>query len=146
MKGKLRIGDKTGEIQASAGGEGFHHSAPSLQSEPGAIVEGEFSGGDVEVDSGRDDPQPDHSQPVSRSAMGVGHGQEGRDDKVSGGKTDEERLHLHPLVQTESGSSQGRRNVDGEQADRADPSPQSDIENKTTPTPSISRGGESEST
>lgn len=139
MKGKLsRIGDKTGEIQASAGAEGFYHSAPSPQSEPDVIAEGESSEGDIEVELGKDDPQP---------AMGIGHGQGGSDDKVSGRMTDQERLHLHPLVQTESGSSQGRRDADGKQAaDRADPSPQLDIENRTTPTPSISRGGESEST
>ena len=148
VKDKLsKIGDKTGEIEASAGDEGFYHSAPPPQSEPGVIAEGESSEGDIEVELGKDDPQPGNSRSVSRSAVGIGHGQEGSDDKVSGRKTGRGRLRLHPLVQTESGSSQGRRDVDGKQAaDQADPSPQLDIENKTTPTPSISRDGESEST
>ena len=126
---------------ANAVGEGSYHSALSLQSEPGSVVRGELGGG-IKVGAGKDDPQPDDSRSVSRSALGVGES----DDKAGRGETSQKRLHLHPHIQAESGSSQGRRSVDGKQADKADPPPQPDIGNKTTPAPSISRGGESEST
>ena len=130
------------EKGANAGGEGSYRSALSLQSEPGIVVDGEFRGGDIKVSAGKEDPQPDGSRSVSRSALGVGES----DDKAGGGETSQKRIHLHPHIQAESGSSQGRRSVDGKQADKADPPPQPDIGNKTTPAPSISRGGESEST
>jgi hypothetical protein len=142
VKDKLsKIGHKTEKIQTNAGGERFYHSGLSPQSEPDAVVEGEFRVGNIE-----DDPQPDHSRPVSRLAVGIGHDQGGSDDKASGGETGQDRLYLHPHVQAESGSGQGRKDVDGRQVDQADPSPKPDIENETTPTPSISRGGESKST
>ena len=132
------------EKGANAGGDGSNRSALSLQSEPGIVVDGEFRRGDIKVSAEKDDPQPDDSRSVSRSALGVRES----DDKAGGGETSKKRLHLRPHVQAESGSSQGRRGVDGKQADRADSPPQSDIRNKPTPAPSISRarGGESEST
>jgi len=143
VKDKLsKIVDGPEKGGANPGGEGFYRSALSSQSEPGIVVEGEFRGGDIKVGVGKDEPQPDDARSVSRSAMGI----EESDGKASGGETSQRRLHLHPHVQAESGSSQGRRSIDGKQADRVDPPPQPDIEDKTMPTPSISRGGESEST
>ena len=145
MKDKLsKIVHRPDKGGANAGGEGSYRSALSLQSEPGIVVDGEFRGGDIKVSTRKDDPQPDDSRSVSRSALGVGES----DDKAGGGETSQKRIHLHPHIQAESGSSQGRRSVDGKQADKADPPPQPDIGNKTTPAPSISRarGGESEST
>ena len=127
------------------GGEGLDHSTLSLQSEPAAVMEGELRE-DIEASVGKGNLRRDNSRFISRSAVEIGHGQGGSDDKASGGETNQNRLHLDPRVQAESGSSQPRADVDGKQADQADPPPQSDIRNKTTLAPSISRGGESKST
>ena len=127
---------------ANAGGDGSYRSALSSQSEPGSVVEGDLGGGGIKVGAEKDDPQPDDSRSVSRSALGVGES----DDKAGAGETSQKRLHLRPHVQAESGSSQGRRGVDGQQADRADPPPQSNIRNKTMSILAIFRGGKSEST
>ena len=143
MKDKLsKIVHRPEKGGANAGGDGSNRSALSSQSEPGSVVEGDLGGGGIKVGAEKDDPQPDDSRSVSRSALGVGES----DDKAGAGETSQKRLHLHPHIQAESGSSQGRRSVDGKQADKADPPPHSDIGNKTTPAPSISRGGESGST
>ena len=148
MKDKLsKIGDKTDKTQGSASGEGFDRSVLSLQSEPGIVVGGEFRGGDTKVSVGKDDPQPDDSRSVSRSAVGIGHDvQGGSDDKASGAETSQKHLHPHPHVQTEGGSSRERRDADGKRVDRADPPPRLDIVNVETSSLSISQGGESEST
>ena len=146
MKDKLsKIVHRTEKGGANTGGEGSYRSALSVQSEPGIVVEGELGGGEIKVGVGKDDPQPDDVQSVSPSAEGISHDQGESDDKASGGETSKKHLHPHPHMQAESGSSQGRRSVDGQQADRADPPPQSDIE-KSTPIPSILRGGVSEGT
>jgi len=146
MKDKLGIGDKPERTGADVGGKRPYLSALSSQSEPGIVVEGEFRGGDIKIGAGKDDPRPGDSQSVSRrSAVGTGHDLGGSDDNTYGGETDQSRLHPQSRLQAESGSSRERRDVDGKKADRVDPPPQSDIGNRT-PTPSISRGGESEST
>ena len=125
-------------------GGGFYHSGLSSQSEPG--IAGGGLGGDIRVGGGKDDPRPDESLPVSRSAVEIGDDQGGSDDKTSGGEIGQKYLHPHPHVQAESRSSQERRDVDGKRTGRADLPPQSGIGNESTPTPSISRGGESKST
>ena len=145
MKDKLStIGDKTARGQANPGGEGPDHPTLSLQSEPGVTVGGEFRGGDIKVSVGKDDPRPDDLQSVSRSAVGVGHGQGASDDKASG-ETSQRDLHPHPHVQTEGKSSQAAEDVDRKGADQSDPPPQSDVGNKT-PVLSTSRAEEPEST
>ena len=146
VKGKLsKIRKRPERGSADAGGEGFNRSAPSSQSEPGIVVGGESSGGDVEASGREDDPRPDDSRSVSRSAVGVGHGQGESDDKTSGGEITQKYLHPHPHVQTGSGSGGEMRDVDGKRVDKLDPLPQSDIGNGT-PTPSTSRVGEPGST
>ena len=105
----------------------------------------EFSGGDIKAGGGKDDPRPDDSRSVSRSAVGIGHGQEESDDKASGGENRQEGLHPHPHVQTDSGSIREMRDVGGKRVDQVDPPPQPGIENKTL-TLSASRVGEPEST
>lgn len=141
MKIKLsKIGDRLEGRQADAGGQGFDRSALSLQSEPGIVVGGEFRGGDIKVGIGKEDPRPDDSRSISRSLVGIGHNQEGSDDKASEGETNQKLLHPHSHVQTEGGSSRERRDVDAEKVDRVDPSSRSDI------TPSTSRAGGSEGT
>ena len=69
----------------------------------------------------------------------------GSDDNAYGRETGQSRPHPQPNLQAESESSQEKRDVDGKKADRVDPLPQSDVGNRA-PTPSILRGGESEST
>jgi len=125
-------------------GEGFYRSGVSSQSEP-CIVEGELRE-DPGISGGKDDPRPGNSLPISRSAVEIGDGQGGSDNKTSGGEIGHKHLHPHSHVRIESESSLEKRDVDGKRASRADLPPQSDIGNESTPTPSISRGGESEST
>jgi len=143
VKHKLKIGDKPERKGPNIGGEGLSRSALSSQSEPGIVVEGEFRGGGTKVGVGKDDPRPDDSQSVSRSVVGTGHGLGGGDDNADRGKTS---LHPHPCVQAESGSSGEGGDAGGRRTDQADPPPQSDVGDEVTPTPSISRGGESQST
>ena len=72
MKGKLsKIGKRLERGSANVGGEGFDRSASSSQSEPVIVVGDEFRGGDIKDSGGKDDPQPDDSRFVSRSAVGV---------------------------------------------------------------------------
>ena len=125
-------------------GGGFYHSGVSSQSEPG--IAGGGLGGDIGVGGRKDDPRPDESLPVSRSAVEIGDYQGGSDDKTSGGEIDQKHLHPHPHVQVESGSSQKKRDVGGKRAGQANLLPQSGIGNESTPAPSISRGGKSEGT
>ena len=139
------IGNKTKKQGTGVGGEGLDHSTLSLRSEPAVVMEGEL-GGDTEVGVGKGNLRRDDLRFYSQSAVEMGHGQGGSDDKAGRGDTNQNRLHLHPHVQAESGSSQPRTDVDGKQADQVDPPPQSDIWNKTTLAPPISRGGESKST
>ena len=139
------IGNRVKKQGTGVGGGGLDHPVLSLQSEPAIVVEGELRG-DIEAGVGKYDLRRDDSRFVSQSAVEIGHGQGGCDNKAYGGETNWNRPHLHPHVQAESGSSQGMRDVDGKGADRADPPPRSDIGNKTTPAPSIFRGGVSEST
>jgi len=146
VKNKLsRVKDKPERGGANVGGQGLSRSALSSQSEPGIAVEGGSRGGDIKVGVGKDDPRPDDSQSVSRSVVGTGHDLGGSDDNVNRGETGQKLLHPHPHTELEDGSSQERRDVEGKKADQVDPPPQSDIGNRT-PTPSTSRGGESEST
>jgi len=146
VKHKLsKIGDKPNR-GVNVGGEGLYRSALSSQSEPGIVVGGEFRGGDTKVGVGEDDPRPDDSHSVSRSAVVTGHDLEGNDANANGGETNQKRLHPHPHTELECGSSQERRDVDGKKADRVDPPLHSDIGNRTTITPSISQGVEYEST
>jgi len=143
VKHKLsKIGDKPERGEPNVGGEGLHHPGLSSQSEPSLAVEGEFRG-DTKVGAGKDDPRPDDSQSVSRSVVGTGHDLGGSDDNANGGGTGQKRLHPHTEFQ--GGSSQERRDVDGRKADRVDPPPRSDIGDETILTPSVLRGGESES-
>ena len=122
MKTKLsKIGNRLERRQPDAGGQGFDRSALSLQSEPGIVVGGECKGGDIKVGIGKEDPRPDDSRSISRSLVGMGHDQEGSDDKASEG------------------------DVDGKRTDQVDPPPPSDIRNKS-PISSASRVGESKST
>jgi len=145
VKHKLsNVGDKP-EGGANVGGEELSRSGLSSQSEPGIAVDGGSRGGGIKVGVGEDDPRPDDSQSVSRSVVGTGHDLERSDDNADGGETGQRRLHPHRHTELEGGSSQERRDVDGKKADRVDPPPQSDIGSRT-PTPPISRGGESEST
>ena len=143
VKDKLSsIGDKTARGQANLGGEGFDHPTFSLQSEPGVVVGGEFRG-NTKVSVGKDDPRPDNLQSVSRSAVGVGHGQGASEDEASG-ETNQKDLHPNPHVQTEGGSTREAEDVDREGADQGDPPLRSDVGNKTL-TPSVSRIEEPES-
>jgi len=142
---RSNIGDKPEGGGANVGGEGLSSSALSSQSEPGIVVGDEFRGGDIKIGVGKNDPRPDDSQSVSRSAVVTGHDLGGSDDNANRGETSQTRLHPHPHTELEGGSSQERRDVEGKKADRVDPPPQSDIGNRT-PTPSTSGGGESEST
>jgi len=134
--GLSKIRKKREGSVVNVGGEGFDHSALSLQSGPDIVAEGEVRGEDSGA-SGREDnpaPRPDDSESMSPSVAGRGHDLGGSDDHVSGGETDRRGLHLDPHVRTETGSGQeGRDQVD---------TLQSDIRNRT-PTP-ILRGGESE--
>ena len=125
-------------------GEELYRSGISSQSGPG-IVEDELRG-DPGTSGGKDDPRPGDSLPVSRSAVEIGDDQGGSDDETSGEEIGQKHLHPHPHVQVESGSSQEKSDVDGKRAGRANLPPQSGIGNESTPTPSISRGGESEGT
>jgi len=146
VKGKLsKIGDKPESGGANVGGEGLYRSALSSQSEPGIAVGGGSKGDNTKVGVGKDDQRPVDSQSVSRSMVGTGYDLGGSDDNADGGETGQKRLHPHPHTELEGGSSQERRDVEGKKTDQVDPLPQSDIRNRT-PTLSISRGGESEST
>ena len=145
VKGKLsKMGKRPERGSADAGSEGYDRSTLSSQSEPGIVVGGE-SRGDIKLSGGKDDPRPDDSRSVSRSAVGIGHDQGGSDDKASGGETSQKGLHPHPHVQTDSGSSREMKDVEGKRVDKAILPPQSDIEN-SAPIPSTSRVGEPEST
>ena len=143
VKGKLsKVGEKGENKQPNTVGEGFNHSALSLQSEPGIVAGGEFREGDVEV-SGEGDPQPEDSPSISRSAVEVGHDQGGSDEDAHGGETSQ-NLHPHPHVQAESRFS---RDVGGERADRTDlPPAQPGVGSGSTSIPPVSRAGETEST
>ena len=146
MKHKLsKIGDKPDRGGANVGGEGLYRSALSSQSEPVIAVGDGSRGGDIKVGVGEDGPRPGDPQSDSRSAVVRGHNLGGSDDNANGGETSQKRPHPHPHTELKGGSSQERRDVDGKKADRVDPPPQSDIGNRS-PTPSASRGGESEST
>ena len=142
VKGQLsKIGDKPEGISANVSGEGSDRPIISFQPRLGIVVEDNFRG-DIEVGAGEDDPGADDSRSVSGSVVGIGHDQGGSDDEASG-EISQKGLHPSRQVQTESGSSR-ERNVDGQGANRVDPPLQSDI--GTTPSPSIMRGGETEST
>ena len=107
---------------------------------------GEFGGGDVKIDTGKDDPRPDNPLPMSRSAVEIGHDQGGSDNKVSGGEISQKYLHPHLHVQTGNGSGREREDADRKGADGADTpgTLRSDIGNAATPIPCISRGGETD--
>lgn len=142
-KDKLsKIGGRAEEIRANAGGDGLYRLASPSQSEPAIAVEDEFKGG-PEVGGGRVDPWSSGSLSVSRSAVEIGHAREENDDKAGGCGTGQKALHPHSYVQVENRSSRGKRIVGGEQAGRAD-LPRSDIEEETTPAPSIFSAGGSE--
>ena len=142
-KDKLsKIGGRTEEIQANAGGDGLYHPVLSSRSEPAIVVEDELEG-DPEDGGGRGDPQPGGSLSVSLSAVEIGDTQGESDHKADGGGTCEEGLHPHSYVQAESESSREKGIVCGERAGRAD-IPQSDTEKETTSAPSVFRVGESE--
>ena len=137
-KDKLsKIGKGPERGSTDAGSEGYDRSTLSSQSEPGIIVGGESRGGDIKLSGGKDDPRPDDSRSVSRSAVGIGCDQGENDDEASG-EASQKGLHPHSHVQTDSGSSREMSNVDGKRIDKLDPPPQSDIGNSTS-TPSISR-------
>ena len=139
------IFDKTKRRGSNVGGGEFTHPTLSLQSEP-AIAAGGGLGGDTRASFGTDDPRRDDSLSVSRSAVGIGHG-EGEDDRASGGEASKKYLHPHSRVQAESRSSQERKDIDEKRAGRVDPPlrPESDI-GERTPAPSIPRDSGSEST
>ena len=141
-----KIGDRPERRGANVGGEGTHRSALPSQSEPGIVVEGEFRGGDIRVGDGNDDPPLDNSRPISRSVAGAGCDLGRSDDNADGGETGQEGLHPHPHMELESGSSRERRDAGRNTADQLDPPPQSEVGSGTTRIPSVSRGGESEST
>ena len=139
VKEKLsKIGDGTDKRRVNVGGEGFNHSALSLQSEPGVVVGGEFG-------VGKDDLRPDDSRSVSQSVVGTGLGQGGSDD-MAGGEINQQHLHPRPYVQTGSGSGRERMDADGKRAGRANPPLQLDVGDAGTLIPSISRGSETKST
>ena len=142
MKNKLsKIGDQPASGGTSVGGEGSVRTALSLRSEPGITAEAGVGGGNSKVGGVEDDPRPGDSQSVSlRSVVGTGHDLGGSDDNVSGRETGQSRPYLQSNLQTESECIHEKRD-----ADRVDSPPQSNVGDRT-PTPSISRGGESEST
>ena len=140
---KIGKGPERGSTDADS--EGFDRSTLSSQSEPGIVVGDESRGGEMKVGGGKDDPRPDDSQPVPRSAVGIGHDQGESDDKASGGETSQKDLHPDPHVHPDNGSSREMRDVDGRRVEEAGLSPRSDIGN-TTPTPFTSCVGEPEST
>ena len=141
VKDKLsKIGGKA-EGQANVGGGGFNNPALILQSEPAIAVESEFGEGSATVVTGKGEPRPDGSLSVSRSAVDVGHNLGVSGDRRA---TGQRSLHSYTHAQTESGPSQERRDVGRKEAERADPPPQSDVDNRS-PAPSILQGGKSES-
>jgi len=140
VKVKLsKIGNRTGRRGTDVGGESAH-SSPPLQSGPAIVAESEARG-DIRVGIGEDDPQPEDSQSISRSIIerecepGGSDSHANRREDIQGG------LHPHKNVQAGHGDIDERK---GGQVDP--PRSQSDIKDGTTPTPSISQGGGSEST
>jgi len=133
-----KIGKQRERSGVNVGGEGFDHSALSLQSRADIAAEGEVRGEDSKAGGGENNPviQPDNSKSVSRSTTGRGHDLGGSDDHVSGGEIDQKGPYLDPHVGTETRSGQEGRG-------QVDTPPQSNIRNRT-PTPPILRDGESE--
>jgi len=128
MKDRLRIGDRREGRATSVGGEGSDRPSLSLRSEWNTVMEGEGRGEDSEAGGGEDNPvlRPGDSGSITR-----GRDPGRSDNHTDEGETDQKRLHVE--VEGTSGR-EGR--------DQADTPPRSDVKNRT-PTPPISRGGES---
>ena len=132
------------------GAEGGSDAFPPLEFvaglEPAIKVGGQIEG-DVRVGTGNDESRSDDSQFVSRSAVKIGHGQGGSNDKASGGETNQEHPYPHSHVQTERRSGQERKDLDEERAGQVDPPPQPEPDiGGNSPTPSIPQGSGSEGT
>jgi len=144
-KDKLsNIGNSKKGRRTGVSDEGLDHSSLSLQPEPAIVTESELRG-DADVGVESDDPRPEDSLSVSQSIVELGREPGGSGDYTDRRERGQSGSHPHTHVQAGRGPSRERRAADEKRANQVDP-PQSESDaEKRTPTPSISRGGGSES-